>query len=401
MSWLIIVNDFLEAFLFPFFLAYFLQIKGKKTYIFVSCAIQFATLLICDQLSAYYLLVTGLILLENMIITSFIRKKVSFYDLFIILLYEALILVCNALAIYLMGLLHSNYILLLALLAKGLLLIFTSFLISKKTSKILNLDATQLSLMIPFEIIVLVGILLSANLAYEGKGNVLILRFILVIFIILFVFFIVVTTMISRLEKERLTLEYKMQAMTYNQIKLDTIKIVKTEIDVIEHRLFYVLRRIKQCLAQEDLNEANEVIEKYSHSLSHYSMVIDTKNEIFDYLMSLKINEMHLNDQDVKVMIFISKNPFYDSLTFLNTLILMLELLHDCDSLQMILKEENGSFVKATWIYKKEEDKEKNIREKLSHHALGKQTQYKISDLDGNTKIVVLFTIDDDDQAAQ
>ncbi len=75
------------------------------------------------------------------------------------------------------------------------------------------------------------------------------------------------------------------------------------------------------------------------------------KNDVFDTLYSIKINEMIMVGIDVSNIVLISKNQFYDDLGTINFIQGTLDFFRKCECLKINISEENG-FVLFKLIYR-------------------------------------------------
>lgn len=103
--------------------------------------------------------------------------------------------------------------------------------------------------------------------------------------------------------------------------------------------MFYVFYNVELLLKNKKYNQAYELLHSHRKSATRYKMLIDTKNEVFDCLFSLKINDLITNGLDVNLCVFISKSMFYDTLLFINSLNSLIECLHKCTTLTINITE--------------------------------------------------------------
>lgn len=128
-------------------------------------------------------------------------------------------------------------------------------------------------------------------------------------------------------------------------------------------------------LEKKDLSKIKETIEKYKSLLNKNQYVINSGNDIFDCLVSLKLSKCFDNNTDLKLSIAIEKNEFYDNLEFidcLNTLIDAIILNNEDTDLSML---EINSFLVINICIKG--NKDKNIKLNTAVDSLSKKYNTK------------------------
>lgn len=344
-----VILNLIEAFIFPFFIANYFNFKNKKAFIIIVSIIQFIIL------NIFYFLFTSNIILTITIIISMLfsiyifTNKITFNNIFITILYNCLIYLAALSVLLINNVLTTmfdiwfktniDFFLLSCLLSRIILIIITMLILKKKLNFSVTFDFKYWGYIIILELLLLTSIgLITYSLTFNEINNT-ILSAILVFLIIIAVLFKLNLYHLNELNKVNLNIEKNKQLEKFNFQKLNTIKNVKNEIDALNHRMFYVYYNIELLLKNKKYQEAYKLLQSYRNHSTKYDILIDTQNIIFDCLFSLKINDLIANGLDVNLCIFISKSPFYDSLSFINSLNTLMECFHKCSSLTVNITE--------------------------------------------------------------
>ena len=117
------------------------------------------------------------------------------------------------------------------------------------------------------------------------------------------------------------------------------MKNLSQEVNAIDHRLFYVLLQVEGLLKNNETEKSISILEKYVDIITKRHLSVETNNNVFDCLMSLKINDMLTNDINVKTVISISQNDNYDSLVFINFITDILNELYNSTFVDISIQE--------------------------------------------------------------
>lgn len=344
------VINFIESFLFAFFIAYYFDLPKKKSYITIVTLIQLFILNIFQWINYNGFILTIIIIFIMLLSIFLYSKQLTFNQLFITILYNCLIILCSVSGMIIYRLIINVFNipfndiyshLVLCTVSKILLIIITSLILKVKLNINLSLDLYKWGFTIIFEFFLTCAISIIAYSLIANYYSIYTNYILLIILFFISILFLFIIYKIDIITKEKIQLAKIAQEAQFNQTKYHTIYNIKNEISAIEHRLFYVIFSIEELLEKKEYEDISEIIENYKTTVIKHKLVIDTENEIFDILYSLKINDLIAHDISVNNCIFISKNDFYDDFAFINFLSGLLDFYKDCNLLEIKINEIN------------------------------------------------------------
>ena len=172
--------------------------------------------------------------------------------------------------------------------------------------------------------------------------NLLILQIIFIFLIVLFFLYFVVLYRFIQLDHQHIEILKTKQSSEFLQQQRYAISQMRDEIEMKEHRFFYVLFQIEENLKKQDYEQIHKTIQEYRELLGKRKIAIETKNNLFDNMLSLAINDLILKGIDINVGMFISENPFYNQLDFINKYIQLLTCFQQCSDIKIIFTEKNN-----------------------------------------------------------
>lgn len=134
------------------------------------------------------------------------------------------------------------------------------------------------------------------------------------------ILFYLVILVCNKNYNEKIENARELQEYVFKKQKYKTIEHIKKETDILNHRMFYILWQIEWLAEKKDISKIKETVGKYKILLNKNQYVINSGNDIFDCLISLKLSKCFDNNTDLKVSIAIQKNEFYDNLEFIDCL---------------------------------------------------------------------------------
>lgn len=345
--------NFIESFLFCYFIAKFLKLNNTFKFITLTTIIQFIILTFFQFTDYNGFLLTSIVVIFMMTSVCLSKKVVIFNDLYIVLLYNSFILVCaiigniivqfiNISSVFKLDAISSHII--VCIIPKSLQLFFTLLILKKSNNVFFNLDIQKWSHVISFEF---VFVALIALLGYEiNSGNMLlIMDFILFLVLILGVLFLSIILNVDKIYVERIRLAKENENAKFNKQKYSAITNVKMDVEKIDHRLFYTVYKIEDLLNRQEYNQIYDVLNHYKMSVLKYKLIIDTKNDVFDTLYSLKINNFVSKGINVNNFINISNNEKYNDLVFINSIMKILDFYDNCELLEIMISEVNDYII--------------------------------------------------------
>lgn len=347
-------SNFLQAFLYPYFLSKTFQIKKSYQYISISFTIQFFILYFGEMYSGRSSLTTFIIFI-NILLTSLFLKKMNFNVFFMVIFYTGTILLSSLPSTFVKISYIQNIntitdfnftnITIATIISNIILIGLTYFLTHRKMNLLTTLDLDYEVFILVFIatllfLISIIGFSLVSQL-YSNK----ILIFIGVVLIILLILFVILIYKISKLNKEKIQAIKNEQQNQFNNQKLYAIQNIKNEVENNEHRLFYILFQIEHHIQNKEYDKASSLIESHKNYVLKNKLFFDTSNAIFDYLLALKLNELSNEGIDITTNIFISQNSFYNDFEFINLFIDIIKNFQSSPSVQIIISEKDNFMI--------------------------------------------------------
>lgn len=344
-----ILINFIEAFLFPFFIANYFDFQNKKIYISITCFIQFLILNLFYFYTNSGLLLTIVIILTMLLSIFISQKHLSFNHFYITIFYNCLILIVAWLVLLIHNLFltlnqflmlqNIDFFLVSCLLSRMILFISTIFILKRKLNLSLSFTFKNWYFLLILESLLLIITGLILNSIMLNQFNKSILYIVLFLLILISILFIIMIYYINKTNIAKIKLEKEKQRKDFESKKLNTIQNIKNDINAIEHRMFYVFYNVEILLENQQYNQAFELLKKQRSQAFKYNTLIYTENPIFDYLINLKVNDLLSMGIDMKLCILICKSIIYDDLTFINTLNSLLDILNLASSISIHITE--------------------------------------------------------------
>lgn len=345
------ILNFIEAFAFPFFIANYFNIQNKRMFISIVFIIQFTILNIFHfQLTNDFIL-TIIIILSMIISIYLFTKQLTFNNIFITLLYNCFIyfaafsvlFINKALTISFQFLfsLDIDFFLFSCFISRILLLLITFLLLRKKLNLSVSFDFKYWSYIIILEFLLLCSMGLIIYSLTINQINNMILMVILICLTLIFILFVLNLYHLNELNKNKIEFEKSQQLRKFELQQINALKNVKHEIDALNHRMFYIYYRMEYLLKTKRYEEAYQLLLSNRKYSSQYHIIVDTKNIVFDCLVSLKINDLITNGMDINLCIFISQSKFYNNLLFINSLLSLFDCLNTHSKLTVHITEKS------------------------------------------------------------
>lgn len=322
--------NFIEVFLFSGFIAYVLNLNNKIRYIAIIGMINY----IITNISSYYsydgVFLTIAILFITIVGLIIETKSLNFKTLFIPIIYNIIIILCTSISMeiitYIFSIdiqevfLNSTIYYEACILSKILQFVLSLFIyiVLDKYAITLNLKEWWIIIVTEFSMIISIGLCLySLNF---GKIDQMLIKTLLFLCVFSNILFYLVILVCNKNYNEKIENARELQEYVFKKQKYKTIEHIKKETDILNHRMFYILWQIEWLAEKKDISKIKETVGKYKILLNKNQYVINSGNDIFDCLISLKLSKCFDNNTDLKVSIAIQKNEFYDNLEFIDCL---------------------------------------------------------------------------------
>lgn len=381
-----ILINFIEAFIFPTFISMYFSIKKRKKFILISGTVQFITLNVFSYFNNSNYQLTIVIILINVFSLIIFLRTISFRYVFVVLLYNFLILLTSYIGMYTIYFLANCQIfvmdnnfqkILICLIAKILLIFFTIIVLKYKNRYFYHLNIAEWHPMLYMQLILMISIVVVGFLYIDGDMEDENLLFLSIILVFSNMIYIYILNKIINLNEDKLKYEKQIQQENFNNEKLMIIKNIKNDIDAIDHKLFYVIYEIDNLIQKNDIVKVRKLIDTYKDIALKHKMIIDTNNPIFDCLVSLKLNDMFMKNIDTKTCIFISQNVYYDNLTFINFLTGILDQLYSSTFIDLDIKEV-FSFIKIRILFEEKDVDNSSLIEYLKSSNILEKNLYNL-----------------------
>lgn len=322
--------NFIEVFLFSGFIAYVFNLNNKIRYIAIIGMINY----IITNISSYYsydgVFLTIAILFITIVGLIIETKSLNFKTLFIPIIYNIIIILCTSISMeiitYIFSIdiqevfLNSTIYYEACILSKILQFVLSLFIyiVLDKYAITLNLKEWWIIIVTEFSMIISIGLCLySLNF---GKIAQMLIKTLLFLCVFSNILFYLVILVCNKNYNEKIENARELQEYVFKKQKYKTIEHIKKETDILNHRMFYILWQIEWLAEKKDISKIKETVGKYKILLNKNQYVINSGNDIFDCLISLKLSKCFDNNTDLKVSIAIQKNEFYDNLEFIDCL---------------------------------------------------------------------------------
>lgn len=347
-----VLINFIEAFLFPFFIANYFSFNNKEKYIAIICFIQFLILNLFYLYTNSGLALTFVIIITMLLSIFISQKHLSFNHFYVTIFYNCLILIVSWLVLLINNLFltfnqflmfkNIDFFLVSCLLSRMMLFIITLFILRRRLNLSLSLNFKNWYFLLILESLLLIITGLILNTIMLNQFNKSILYIILFLLILISILFIIMIYYIDKTNVAKIKLEKEKQRKDFESKKLNTIQNIKNDINAIEHRMFYVFYNVEILLENQQYKQAYELLKKQRHQAFKYNTFIYTKNPIFDYLINLKVNDLMSMGIDTKLCILICKSSIYDDLTFINAINSLLDILNHASSISIHITEKHN-----------------------------------------------------------
>lgn len=289
---------------------------------------------IITNISSYYsydgVFLTIAILFITIVGLIIETKSLNFKTLFIPIIYNIIIILCTSISMeiitYIFSIdiqevfLNSTIYYEACILSKILQFVLSLFIyiVLDKYAITLNLKEWWIIIVTEFSMIISIGLCLySLNF---GKIDQMLIKTLLFLCVFSNILFYLVILVCNKNYNEKIENARELQEYVFKKQKYKTIEHIKKETDILNHRMFYILWQIEWLAEKKDISKIKETVGKYKILLNKNQYVINSGNDIFDCLISLKLSKCFDNNTDLKVSIAIQKNEFYDNLEFIDCL---------------------------------------------------------------------------------
>ncbi len=369
-----LIINFIESFMFSYFLAYYFDVKHKGLYIFITSTIQLSLLTYANFIDENGILLSTTIIALMVGSLMLWKRKIQFDYIYIILLYNCFIII-----VALIGVFTSNTLLsynpnlslnigymVRGIVAKSIQIILTVLFVKYTINLSTSLNIKEWSIVLGFDFLLLSILIISSYSIALGNDYRGVMVWILILSFCSSILYRYIIHKIDELNKQRIEYARMEELSKYNSEKLTMIKHVTEEMSKNDHRIFYMLLQMEGYLENQEYDKLKTVIEGYRNLVTKYKLVTNTQNPVFDSLYSMKINDLILKEKNIKNSIFISRRIEYDHLPLIDFITGVLDFFNDCQTI-MISMNEVGDTLVVRVIYREGIIDEKRVRNYLEN----------------------------------
>lgn len=351
--------NFVEALFYTAFLAYYFGLNNKKIYVSVVTSVlfillNFAQFIIIDN-GVWLSVIICLLLVTTLI---FWEKKFRFEHIYIIVLYHLFLLICSFLSVSFTKALYTvfaltdgQFYIFICVFAKIIQVLITVYLIKMEVKLIPILDLKRWNSIICIDVILLIILGTTEYAFLTNEINDFLMVFILFGGLIIAVLFRITINQISKLNRAYLNQIRKEEQNKYIEKQLLLMKSIKNEISATDHRINYLLLQLRQYLKQNRISDIDEFLEQYTKVMVKYKLACDTGNVIFDCFVSLKVNEMIMNQSLIETIFFLQKDNIYNDMNFIHMITSLLDFFKNCEKLYISMQS-FGGYLDVRIIYR-------------------------------------------------
>ena len=369
-----LIINFIESFMFSYFLAYYFDVKHKGLYIFITSTLQLFLLTYANFIDENGILLSTTIIILMVGSLMLWKRKIQFDYIYIVLLYNCFIII-----VALIGVFTSNTLLsynpnlslnigymVRGIVAKSIQIILTVLFVKYTINLSTSLNIKEWSIVLGFDFLLLSILIISSYSIALGNDYRGVMVWILILSFCSSILYRYIIHKIDELNKQRIEYARMEELSKYNSEKLTMIKHVTEEMSKNDHRIFYMLLQMEGYLENQEYDKLKTVIEGYRNLVTKYKLVTNTQNPVFDSLYSMKINDLILKEKNVKNSIFISRRIEYDHLPLIDFITGVLDFFNDCQTI-MISMNEVGDTLVVRVIYREGIIDEKRVRNYLEN----------------------------------
>lgn len=247
--------------------------------------------------------------------------------------------------------LNNNVFTIEIIFSKFIFFILSSISLKKRPLLLSKTDNLKINYFLIFElfVILLMEYYFMSNVLYSKESTSA--NIIFICFVLLFLSFCFIFNQMINMNNTLYKNKLKKQRAEYINENLKNIKSIKYEIENIEHRMNYMLQSIEFDLENQKLNDAMLKIKSYKNLITNNSHVINTNNELFDFMLNLEIDFLAHQHKQLKICAFTSKNQSYNDLILINKIITILKLicLH-ANEVELFLIENTSKILEVKFI---------------------------------------------------
>lgn len=375
-----IIINILEASIFTGFVTLYFGLSKK--YFIITSLIHFLILTFFAWINNEGVILSIVIVLLMIISVILAKRNISIDYFYIILIYESCLTICNFFGILLLNALMSmnvsqNVVMIIINFFVKILLLIVTYIFLKFRKKIsLSLEMNKWSLVILFEILLLSSMAMLTTGLITNEYSFSLLLVLLILLNIMSILFIIIIYRIHLMNMNVVENEKLNQLKKFNEEKMDTIKHIKNEIDLLEHRMIYILLKVKYGIKNEDLESINSLVDSYIDVIAKNKLELDTGNPVFDSIVGLKINDLKHNNVNINFSAFVSENHFFDNLLIVNTIVELLNEFVGVGYLNVQIQQIDENVI-IKFIYKNGNISFNNIMNIINHLD---KVEYNIDD---------------------
>lgn len=328
--------NFVEGFILSSFVAYYFDLRKKARYISTITIIyligmsisnsynQFDSIIILFTIGILFFFIyvyEGFINIETILIST-----ISFIMLFLANL-VSLFIVSSTLNISTIEIYNNQSLLGLSIILSKILFIIIAVFFCYIRSK--DKNKTPLSgggLYLILSLIIVVIVIILFEFLFTGRFNNFMAIAIIVSLIVIIILFLTIFRKIQIDHNNKIAYELELQKNKFSKENFDRMRVMSNHIDETEHRMTYILMKIKHYIEMNEIDKANCMLDQYIKKVKKFSSVVNTNNPYFDFMINAKMSEYIYEDIYLKTTLFIFENEIFNNVKFCELVLNILDL---------------------------------------------------------------------------
>lgn len=370
-----IVNNVIENLVFAIFICSYIGIKEKRNiYIVTTVIINAIISTILTSMNIIGITQTFVIQFVFCLGLYIVRKKLYIKDIVVSIFCNILLILGNYLSYFSLsfifnttplGLLSNKLTYIILVVLVRITQIVLCYLVYKnRLLPEINPEDKKINLMLLFEMVFLmVVIFYFVNIVLTSEFN-LTINIVYVCFIALFIIFYIIVNDYLKVKSNLYTQVMNDQKEKYINENVRNLKRIKDDIRNTEHKINYILQLIEFDLNNKDYEQAKKKLNIVKELVYKIQPALHTGNEVFDFMINMKVKEIYSMGKQMKISSFISNNSIYNQYSTYNNIVDILDIVClNTDLVELYLSEDEGHRFDVKIIFKfNKENKEETIK---------------------------------------
>lgn len=315
--------NLVEGLIISSFTAFYFNINDKLKYISIISLICFLEITVSNYYDSFDQLLIYLLMGTLFISLWILKKKTGFEEIMVCCLAGLCLYLGNIIALSFTSVLFDvssveifasqsllAFAIVIAKIFSGVIA-FLIYIFKMRNNISYSFQTWIIFLFLALSIILVISILFETLLGGVLTSSMTITVLIALMFVCgLFLFLL---RKMQKENEEKIKVELLAQKNRFNNENYSRMTVMTEQMKELEHRVSYVLMQVKSCIENNDIENANMIVDQYIKKVKQFDTVLNTKNPYFDFIISRKINEMILEDISLKNTILIDEDDRFNN----------------------------------------------------------------------------------------